>query len=87
MSAVSIDWKDESLVAFAYHDTEVDATLPLAVVPLSGDRKLEWETWVCTRPRGGEVGGAVVAVVDKEPKADEDGFPASVFIVHFEVSS
>ena len=51
-------------------DAEVDAGLPLVVVPLSGDRKPEWGTRVRTRPCGGEVG---VAVVEKEPRtADED---------------
>jgi len=51
-------------------DAEVDAALPLAVVALSGDRKPEWETWVRTRPRGGEVG--VVGVVGAAAKEDED---------------
>ena len=51
-------------------DAEVDAALPLAVVALSGDRKPEWETWVRTRPRGGEVG--VVGVAGAATKEDED---------------
>ena len=54
-------------------DAEVDAALPLAVAPLSGDRKLEWETRARTRPRGGEVGVVVVAVM----KADEDEYTDS----------
>ena len=54
-------------------DAEVDAALPPAVAPLSGDRKPEWGTRVRTRPRGGEVGAVGVAVVEKEPRtADED---------------
>ena len=57
-------------------DADVDAALPLAVAALSGDRKPDWEAWVRTRPRGGEV--VVVAAVEEEPaKADEDEYTDS----------
>jgi hypothetical protein len=56
-------------------DAEVDAALPLAVAALSGDRKPEWETWVRTRPRGGEVG--VVVVADEATKEDDDEYTDS----------
>ena len=59
-------------------DAEVDAALPLAPAPLSGDRKPEWGTRVRTRPRGVGVAVMGVAVVEKEPRtADEDEYTDS----------
>ena len=59
-------------------DAEVGAALPLAVAARSGDRKVEWETWDRTRPRGGDVVVVVVVVVEEEPtKADEDEYTES----------